>query len=246
LNDRRSRAVATVTARLQVARNLQMMPPSQFTLPIYIDLSATFLYGLTGALAAIRRQYDAVGVFVLALVTGLGGALIRDGIFIQSGPPAAMLDPRYLTMILAGCLVAAFFRHRIVSLVKVFVWADALGLGAYAVVGSARALGAQLSIPAAIMVGIINATGGGLLRDVLVREEPLLFKPGQFYVLAALVSAVLFCNLVARFGVPAERAALYSIGASFMFRILAIVFNWKTIAISDRIRPRENSAGQDP
>jgi len=211
------------------------MSPGQFALPIYIDLSATFLYGLTGALAAIRRQYDFVGVFVLALVTGLGGALIRDGIFIQSGPPAAMQDPRYLLAIVAGCLVAAFFRNWITGLVKVFVWADALGLGAYAVVGSARSLEAGLSIVAAMMVGIINATGGGLLRDVLVRDEPLLFKPGQFYVVAALVAAVLFCNLVARLGVPVEKAALWSIGASFVFRVLAIVFNWKTSAVAGRI-----------
>ena len=212
-------------------------PIDQFALPVYIDLSATFLYGLTGALAAIRRQYDVVGVFVLALVTGLGGALIRDGIFIQSGPPAAMQDPRYLAVIVAGCVVAAFFRNRIAGLEKVFIWADALGLGAYAVVGDARALGAGLSIPASTMVGIINATGGGLLRDVLVREEPMLFKPGQFYVVAALVSAVLFCNLVARFNVPVEKAALLAIGASFVFRVLAIVFNWKTIAVADRSPP---------
>jgi uncharacterized membrane protein YeiH len=209
------------------------MSSSQFALPIYIDLSATFLYGLTGALMAIRRQYDFVGVFVLALVTGLGGALIRDGIFIQSGPPAAMLDPRYLGAILAGCVVAAFFRNRVEGLAKAFIWADALGLGAYAVVGSARSLGAGLSVVASIMVGIINATGGGLLRDVLVREEPLLFKPGQFYVVAALVASVLFCNLVQRFNMPVERAALYSIGGAFVFRVLAILFNWKTRAIGD-------------
>jgi uncharacterized membrane protein YeiH len=216
---------------------MELSHVDQFALPIYIDLSATFLYGLTGALAAIRRQYDVVGVFVLALVTGLGGALIRDGIFIQSGPPAAMLDPRYMTMILAGCIIAMFFRHRIKGLVGLFIWADALGLGAYAVVGSARALGAELSIPASIMVGIINATGGGLLRDVLVREEPMLFKPGQFYVIAAFVASVLFCNLVVRLDVPLEKAALYSIGASFVFRVLAIVFNWKTLAVADRIEP---------
>jgi uncharacterized membrane protein YeiH len=223
---------------------MELSHVDQFALPVYIDLSATFLYGLTGALAAIRRQYDFVGIFVLALVTGLGGALIRDGIFIQSGPPAAMLDPRYLGMIVAGCVVAAFFRHRFGGLARVFIWADALGLGAYAVVGAARALGAGLSTPASIMVGIINATGGGLLRDVLVREEPLLFKPGQFYVVAALVSAALFCNLVVRFNVPVESAALYAIGGSFIFRILAIVFNWKTVAFSERIGRRDNSTEQ--
>jgi len=80
---------------------------NQFVLPVYFDLGATFLYALTGALVAIRRNYDIVGLFVLALVTGLGGGLIRDSVFIQSGPPLAMKDERYLYAVLAGCLVAA-------------------------------------------------------------------------------------------------------------------------------------------
>ena len=63
---------------------------SHFTLPIYIDLTATCLYAMTGALLAIRRHYDVIGLFVLALVSGVGGGLIRDGIFIQHGPPVAM------------------------------------------------------------------------------------------------------------------------------------------------------------
>jgi uncharacterized membrane protein YeiH len=205
-----------------------------FALPIYIDLSATFLYGLTGALIAIHRRYDIVGVFVLALVTGVGGALIRDGVFIQSGPPLVMIDPRYLLVIMAGCLAAALFRNRMDRLQKgFFLWADALGLGAYAVVGVARSLNAGLSVVAAIMVGVVNAVGGGLLRDVLVREEPLLFKPGQLYVLAALLAAGLFSYLVVRHGFPIERAAWVAIGGSFLFRTFAIVFNWKTMAVAD-------------
>jgi uncharacterized membrane protein YeiH len=209
-----------------------------FALPIYIDLSATFLYGLTGALIAIRRGYDIVGVFVLALVTGVGGALIRDGVFIQSGPPLVMIDPRYLLVILLGCLTAALFPQRMDRLQKgFFLWADALGLGAYAVVGVTRSLNAGLSVVASIMVGVINAVGGGLLRDVLVREEPLLFKPGQLYVLAALLAAALFSFLVIRHGVPIERAAWLAIGSSFVFRTLAIIFNWKTIAIANGSTP---------
>jgi uncharacterized membrane protein YeiH len=213
-------------------------PIEHFALPIYIDLSATFLYGLTGALIAIRRSYDIVGVFVLALVTGVGGALIRDGVFIQSGPPLVMIDPRYLMVILLGCLAAALFPNHMDRLQHgSFLWADALGLGAYAVVGVTRSLNAGLSVVAAIMVGVVNAVGGGLLRDVLVREEPLLFKPGQLYVLAALSAAVLFSFLVTRRGVPTEHAAWLAIGGSFVFRTLAIVFNWKTMAIADRSTP---------
>jgi uncharacterized membrane protein YeiH len=209
----------------------------QFALPVYFDLGATFLYALTGALMAIRRQYDIVGLFVLALVTGLGGGLIRDSIFIQGGPPLAMKDERYLYAVIAGCLVAAAFSRRMDRLVKVFLFSDALGLGAYAVVGVEKSLTAGLSIVAAIMVGVINASGGGLLRDVLVREEPLLFKPGQLYVLAALVGASLFAWLVVRYDWPFQTAALTAVGGTFVFRLLAIIFNWKTVSVAERLMP---------
>ena len=81
-------------------------------LPISIDLGATVLFSITGAMVAIRRHYDAVGVFVLALACGLGGGLLRDGLFIQNGPPAAMRDPSYMIAVIVGCVAAIlFFKH---------------------------------------------------------------------------------------------------------------------------------------
>jgi uncharacterized membrane protein YeiH len=144
---------------------------------------------MTGALLAIRRHYDVIGLFVLALVSGVGRGLIRDGIFIQHGPPLAMSDGRYLAVVIIGCIAAALFRNHIARLQTAFLFADALGLGCYAVVGVEHALNAQLPILTAIMIGIVTACGGGLLRDVLVSDEPLLFKPGQLYVLAAEILA---------------------------------------------------------
>jgi uncharacterized membrane protein YeiH len=205
---------------------------SEFTLPLYIDLSATCLYAMTGALVAIRRHYDWVGLFVLAVVTGVGGGLIRDGIFIQDGPPRAMSDARYLIAIIIGCIAAATFRHHISRLRTAFLFADGLGLGCYAVVGIEHALNAQLPPLTAIMIGVVTACGGGLLRDVIVSDEPLLFKPGQLYVLAVLLGAGLFSVLILYFQVPATVAALVSIAATFVFRLLAIVFDWKTKSVT--------------
>jgi uncharacterized membrane protein YeiH len=226
------------------------MLTGQFTLPIQIDLAATFLFGLTGGLAALKRGYDVIGLFALAFVTGVGGGLLRDGLFIQQGPPAVTADSRYILMILlAGCVAflfrervvgsnrmiawldtlgmgAHFFRTRVTRFNKVIAWLDALGLGAYAVVGVQKSLYAGLSVAAAILVGVINAAGGGLLRDVLVRDEPLLFKPGQFYVLAAFAGCLLFPLLVLQFKMEATPAALIAIGTTFVFRVLAIQFNW--------------------
>ena len=215
---------------------------SQFRLPIAFDLGATFLYALTGALAAIRRHYDIIGLFMLAAVTGLGGGLIRDAVFIENGPPLALRDERYLYTVIAGCLAAALFSHRMDRLQKGFLLADALGLGAYAVVGVSRVLGAGLPELTAITAGVINASGGGLLRDVLVREEPLLFKPGQLYVLAALLGSGLFTLLVVHFARPAETSGLLAVAATFAFRLLAIKFNWKTGAVARRPPAPESGA----
>src|SRR5436190_21757568 len=82
------------------------------TLPLSIDVGATFLFSITGAWVAIRRHYDAVGLFVIAMASGLGGGLMRDGIFIQAGPPAAMREGAYIFAVLAGCFAGRlFFRH---------------------------------------------------------------------------------------------------------------------------------------
>jgi uncharacterized membrane protein YeiH len=203
----------------------------QFTLPIDIDLAATFLFGLTGGLAAIKRGYDVIGLFAMAFVTAVGGGLIRDGIFIQQGPPAVTTDSRYIIAVGLACLAAVFFRGHVTRFNKIIAWLDALGLGAYAVVGVQKSLQGGLSEVAAIFVGVINASGGGLLRDVLVRDEPLLFKPGQFYVLAAFAGCVLFALLAIQFDIEATKAAGIAIGATFVFRILAIQFNWKSSSL---------------
>jgi uncharacterized membrane protein YeiH len=227
----------------------------QFNLPIEIDLAAVFLFGVTGGLTALKRGYDVIGLFALTFVTALGGALIRDGIFIQQGPPALTTDSRYLIMVLVAGLVAflfrgqvtgvnrmkawldslgqgaQFLRDRVIRFNKVIAWLDALGLGAYAVVGVQKSLAAGMSLAAAVLVGVINAAGGGLLRDVLVRDEPLLFKPGQFYVLAAFAGCVLFELLAVEFKMEATKAAGIAIGATFVFRILAIQFNWKSSSL---------------
>ena len=181
------------------------MLTGQFTLPVQIDLAATFLFGLTGGLAALKRGYDVIGLFALVFVTAVGGGLIRDGIFIQQGPPAVTTDPGYIMVVVLACLGSVLFRGHVIRFNKIIAWLDALGLGAYAVVGVQKSLNAGLTEGAAILVGVINASGGGLLRDVLVRDEPLLFKPGQFYVLAAFAGCVLFALLAVQLKMVATK-----------------------------------------
>jgi uncharacterized membrane protein YeiH len=200
----------------------------EFSLPVIFDLAAVFVFGITGALAAIYRGYDFIGLFALAFVTGVGGGLIRDSVFIQQGPPAVVNDWRYFIAILLSGVVGMLFHKKKKHIKKIIAFFDAIGLGTYAVVGVQKAIAASLSIPASIMVGVINAAGGGLLRDILVREEPLMFKPGQLYVLIALAGCVLFLLLAYYSGINTQVAALVTIAFTFILRVLAIKFNWST------------------
>jgi uncharacterized membrane protein YeiH len=206
---------------------------SPFQLPVWLDLAAIFAFATTGALAAIRRGYDIVGVFFLALATGMGGGLIRDSIFISTpGATPLLTDPRYIEVVAAATIIGAIFARHIKRLRRVIAMIDALGLGAYAAFGTQKALAAGLAVPAALLVGVINASGGGLLRDIITREEPLVFRPGQFYVLTAFASAVTFVFLTVEFELAATPAAIAATAVTFVFRALTILFNWRTSAVA--------------
>lgn len=209
------------------------MSSASFHLPVWFDLGAVFAFAVTGALAAVKRGYDIVGVFFLALVSSIGGGLIRDGIFIPSGEATPLLtDSRYTLIIVAATIVGAAFGSHVKRFKRIIALIDALGLGAYAAFGTQKALQFGLAVPASVLVGVINAAGGGLLRDIITREEPLVFRPGQFYVLTAVAGAVTFVSLSIQVGIDATGAALIAIAVTFIFRVLTIAFNWRTSAIA--------------
>ena len=209
----------------------------QFELPSAFSLVAHFTFAVTGALAALRRGYDFIGVIFLSLITAGGGGLIRDGLLISEGPASILTDRNALLVVLAAALLTLFLHsqaHRVGRLIAVI---DALGLGAFAVHGVQRSLEAGLSLPAVILGGTITAVGGGLLRDVLVRDEPLLFKPGQFYALVAIGGCCLFVALLHFEWQTPRKAALLTIAVVFVVRSLAIKFNWHTKALYKELPP---------
>jgi len=210
----------------------------QFQLPVVLDLAATFLFGITGALAAVQRGYDYVGVFSLTLVTALGGGLIRDGVFLQNGPAFAVVSQRgYVPMVIIASIVGARLGTHVERFRKTFLIFDALGMSAYGVVGVQASLVAGLEpIPAAI-VGVINATGGGLLRDVLTRQEPLLFKPGQYYVLPSLIGCSLLIVLLVPLHVPTMTAGIIALSLTFVLRMVAVIFDLRSTPVAPSPAP---------
>jgi len=202
--------------------------PDEFQLPLYFDLGATLLVGLSGALLAARRGYDPVGLFMVALATGVGGGLLRDGLFLQQGPPVCVQDGRYLLVVVIASVCGYFFAAALDKIRVLLFVVDAIGLGTYAVVGVQKSLALGLGVGAASFIGVINAVGGGLLRDVLVREEPLLFKPGEYYALVAGAGASLFCLLTVVLAWPASRAAAVTIAVTFALRVVSHRYGWTT------------------
>ncbi len=204
-----------------------------FSLPSWFDYGATFLFAMAGTLLALRKGYDIVGVFTVAFAGSVGGGLIRDGLFLQQGPPGITTNGNYLILIVLGALVGVLFQRRVPRLQLLIEMVDALCLGAYAVVGCDKAILAGLAIPAVVLVGVINAVGGGILRDILIREEPLIFRPGQFYVAVAVVGCLTFV-LLSQFvsWIGHFEAGLISIAVTFTLRALAIRFNWQTPSLT--------------
>lgn len=220
------------------ASNLTVMEVNKFLNPVtfsttfaVFDLVAVFLFAVTGSIAAIQKKYDFVGTLILAFFSGVGGGLIRDAIFIQAGPPKAVTDSKYLLVILFAFLLSLVFHAKLKKMRRTILLVDAVGLGTYGVVGAQAALLEGLVPLAAVLVGVFNATGAGLIRDVLIREEPVIFKPGQYYAGAAILGCCIFVFLNVIVQADATVAALIAIGITFLIRLLSVKFNWQTKSI---------------
>jgi len=173
------------------------VPTGPFQLPLALDLAAVFVFAVTGALVARHKGFDVVGVSVLALVTGLGGALLRDGLFLQAGPPIVIRDARYLLAVLAGALAGVWFANHLDRLALFFQLADAVGLGLYGAVGAQKATEAGLPADVVALVpgeghepakalmrarGLVDVLvprgGAGLIRSVVEESTVPVIETG--------------------------------------------------------------------
>ena len=159
------------------------------TLLLVLDLVGIGVFALSGALTGVEKRLDLFGVLALSFTTALGGGIIRD-LLIGVTPPATFTDSRYL-IVPAVCGVLVFYVHPAVTRVRrpLMVF-DAAGLSLFAVAGAQKSIDAGLNTPSSIGVGMITAVGGGIMRDVLVREIPLVLHR-EIYATAALLGATI-------------------------------------------------------
>jgi uncharacterized membrane protein YeiH len=191
---------------------------------VTLDLVGIFVFAISGALVAVRKEMDIFGVLVLAGTTGLGGGFLRD-VLIGAIPPAALADWRYL-LVPVGAGLLTFVYHpalaRMERMVNVF---DAFGLALFCVAGALKALDYGLGpLPAALM-GMVTGIGGGMLRDVLAGRVPAVFR-GELYATPALAGAAVVV-LGDRADLPVIAVAIAGAGVCLVWRLLALWRNWR-------------------
>ena len=158
------------------------------TLILVLNLAGTFVFGLSGGLAGVRARLDLLGVVVLAFTVGLAGGIIRD--LLIGVPPATFRDGRYLAAAAAAGVVSFIARPMLDRVDHALTFFDALGLGLFSVTGASAALSHDLGPVQAIILGTITGVGGGMVRDVLLRQIPNVLRT-DLYALPALLGATI-------------------------------------------------------
>lgn len=188
-----------------------------------LDLVGTGAFAASGAVAGIRRKMDLFGVMVLGLVTAIGGGTLRD-LLLGDNPPFCFKNEVYLYLALGVSLLTfALYRH-VTGMHQPLLYFDAIGLGTFVVIGTEKALHFDLGLLGAVIMGVITATAGGIFRDVLANQIPLILRK-EIYASACLAGGTLLVVLIQN-GLPRSMALLIAAATVIALRLLAIRFNW--------------------
>ncbi|MGH7117841.1 MAG: trimeric intracellular cation channel family protein [Acetobacteraceae bacterium] len=188
-----------------------------------LDLGGTFVFAISGALAAVNRRLDIFGILVLSFVAGNAGGITRD-VLIGAVPPAALSDERYLLVSVLAGLITFFSYAGVSKLHTPVLLFDAVGLAFFAVAGAEKAIQFGLSPVMSALLGMLTGIGGGMMRDVLLSEIPQVLR-SDLYAVAALAGAALVV-IGHVFGIPYGVSALVGGVLCFVLRYMAIWHGW--------------------
>ena len=206
---------------------MSLSPPDEKVLIdallVAFDLTGTFVFALSGGIAAIRHRLDAFGVLVLSFAAATSGGIMRD-VLIGAVPPASLQDWRYLAVSILAGIVTLVWNDRLARLQHAVLIFDAAGLGLFAVAGAGKALAYNLAPVPAAMLGMLTGIGGGVIRDVLVSEVPVVLRR-DIYAIAALAGAsVLVGGELLQ--LPSNLVAVLGAVLCFTIRMFAIYRKW--------------------
>lgn len=203
--------------------------------PAWLDLLTVVVAALGGALFASRRRVTVTGVLLVAVSVGLGGGMIRD-VLLDVGPPKALSDPSYLpaAAVAAVCgMLLARWSHRIALPMLLL---DSLALGLFAVVGVERTLAAAYPPASAVLIGVIAAIAGGMIRDLLVGDAPAIMQEGPWDASAALAGTALMVVLIEGFGLPTRAVEWPIIMVIAALSVLSVRLGWRA-PMADSLAP---------
>lgn len=188
-----------------------------------LDLVGTAAFAASGAWVAVRRHMDLFGVLVLGAVTAVGGGTLRD-LLLGDIPPFSLQDESYIYIAIIVSLVVFANRARFKMVEKPLLYFDAVGLGTFVVIGTTKALEFQLGWLGAILMGVMTGTAGGVFRDVLANQVPLILRR-EIYASACVAGGVLLV-ILEQAGAGRPAAALLAAGTVIVVRLLAIRYDW--------------------
>lgn len=201
-----------------------------------LDWFGICVFAVTGALVASRKEMDIVGFALLGSVTGIGGGTVRD-LVLGSVPVFWVKQPAYLLACVAVSVLMFFVAHIPQSRERLLLWFDAAGLSLFSVTGTVSALAAGASPVIAVAMGVATACFGGIIRDILGGESPVILKQ-EIYVTAALLGATVFVSL-GWLGVAPDLSAVLAFFAAFALRAAALHWNLSL----PRYRARHRKSG---
>ena len=188
-----------------------------------IDIAGTFVFAVSGIMVGIKKQFDFFGVIILAFVTAIGGGTLRD-VLIGSTPVGWMQNEIYGLVIVSAVPICYFFSEQLRKVRKTFFLFDTLGIGLFTILGVEKSLEFGLSPMIAVMMGIVSAVFGGVLRDVLTNDVPLVFRK-EVYAFACFAGAITFLGLD-YLGTSKELNEIIAISVVITIRLLSIRFKW--------------------
>lgn len=189
-----------------------------------IYLIAITAEAMSGAIMGMRRGMDLFGICLLGTVTALGGGTARD-ILLGHYPIGWIAHPEYLSFTIGAAIVTGFIARYLHRLRQVFLLVDGLGLVAFTVIGCDVAMGMGAHPSIVVFAGVITGIFGGLMRDVLCNEVPMVLQR-ELYATVALFTGVLYVGLL-WLEMNTALATLIALGSGFLFRVLAMTFRWR-------------------
>ena len=184
------------------------------------DLAGVFVFALTGALAANRAKMDIFGHIVMATLPAVGGGTLRD--LILDTPVFWINAPIYIWLIIAAAALIYTFPPKLGRRMTVLEWADAIGLALFCVLGASKAYALTQNITISVMMAAVTASAGGMIRDVVANEVPLILQK-EIYATAALAGGLVYCVTVSSGGPQTVALAMGGVSA-FIIRGCALVF----------------------